>query len=91
MYALHGIFTAQPVLVSCHTEQTVHEEHVVNKINPSVISLINSKTFMTYLIQSIIGHTDKQSMHPVQSSVTVGMCVSGSKVMAWYPESLQVM
>jgi len=40
-------------------------------------------------MQSIIGHTDRQRMQPVQSSVTMGMCVSVSKVMAWYPESLQ--
>lgn len=44
----------------------------------------------TMEIQSRMGHTDTHKVHPVQSSVTVGMCVCGSKRMAWYPASLLV-
>lgn len=40
-------------------------------------------------MQSIIGQTDKHKVQPVQSSVTCGICVSESKVIAWYPESAQ--
>lgn len=43
----------------------------------------NNNDFMrTHLIQSITGQTDKQRVHPVQSSVTCGMCVLGSKLIA---------
>lgn len=34
----------------------------------------------TYDMQSMIGHTDKHSVHPVQSSVTCGIWVSGSNL-----------
>ena len=37
------------------------------------------------------GHTLRQRVQPVQSEVTWGRWVSGSKVIAWYPESLQTM
>ena len=33
----------------------------------------------TILIQSIIGHTDAHNVHPVQSSVTCGICVTRIK------------
>lgn len=45
----------------------------------------------TYVIQSIIGHTERHKQHPVHSSVTYGMCFSLLKVIAWYPESLHAM
>lgn len=38
------------------------------------------------IIENIL--PDKQRVHPVQSLVTLGKWVNGSKVIAWYPESL---
>jgi hypothetical protein len=37
----------------------------------------------TIVMQSLIGHTLTQSVHPVQSVVISGMCVSAENVMAW--------
>lgn len=36
-----------------------------------------------YVMQSMMGHTERQSVQPVQSSFTFGRWVTGSKWMAW--------
>lgn len=56
-------------------------DHTGNKMNKNKLINQTSETenrdrldlFATYVIQSIIGQTDKQSVQPVQSFVTVGM------------------
>lgn len=58
--------------------------HPKNNYN-TIIKILNK----TYIIQSIIGQTDKHRVHPVQSSFTCGICVCPSNSIAWYPESLQ--
>lgn len=46
----------------------------------SIIEIYKVFNKFTYEIQSMMGQTDKQRVHPVQSSVTCGICVSGSNL-----------
>lgn len=62
--------------------------HTANESQEIVNRQLSSSIFQNaYLMQSIIGQTDRHRVHPVQSSVTWARCVFGSKSMAWYPES----
>lgn len=76
-----------------HSENKMNNKDKAKKTLKRRIKIewIKYLIFATYVMQSIIGQTDKQSVHPVQSSVTLGMWVSGSKAIAWYPESAQAM
>ncbi len=51
---------------------------------PSGIPLLGlySSALVTMVIQSMMGHTLRHKVHPVQSGVTLGRWDSGSKVIA---------